>query len=113
MKVNLAQIARFSPLVVPGKEYGQQRGVFYTIFADQLIYRESTEVFLHSSFSRRQFWRLCSLCSKCSVRFRSKAAERGTEFFGFRSIFRAAKTKISFLVVRRSFFAPKPHGNAC
>ena len=47
------------------KEYGQQRGVVYTIFADHLIYRESTEVFLHSSFSRRQFWRLCSLCSKC------------------------------------------------
>ena len=43
-------------------------------------------------------------------------ASRNVGFFlrlGSCSIFARQKPKIPFLVVPRSFFAPKPHGNAC
>ena len=48
-----------------------------------------------------------------SVRFRSKQQGMRLKFELSFHFFPRQRPKISFFVVLRSFFAPKPHGNAC
>ena len=58
---------------------------------------------------------MCGINIGVSVRFRSKelgtrVKDRAKSFFGSRFISRAVKTESP---LPRSFFAPKPNGNAC
>ena len=60
----------------------------------------------------KRFLPIVAWVESVSVRFRSK--QQGmSEIWALVPFFARQRPKIPFFVVLRSFFAPKPHGNAC
>ena len=103
--------------------------ILLTKLRNQCLSLENSFAFLDMSSILEELWNTLNLACVASVSVRFRNKERGTRVkdratngtskrtgrgwgrtFGFRFISRSVKTEIP---LPRSFFAPKPNGNAC